>query len=199
MSLEEMENAWERQKTDAPESTIINKSVGKMTADFRRNMILCAGMTLVVVLAFFLKIHKIAIDPDRTFSNSIWELTISGMGIACMLFSVTYVIRFHRELQAIGQDTRRCLRLLIRNVEEEIRSIRRDAPSMFLIYLILFALAKWESIRAGLEQSGEWAFVITIFGMFAIFGAVLYHRMKVFLIPRCTELRALLKEFDSDA
>lgn len=198
MSLEEMENAWQTQKTNATPPPEAERRISRVKNDFTKTVIICAGVTLTVIFVFGLKVHRILEDSDRTFSNSIWDLTLNSLGVVCVFFSVVYLVRFYRELRALGQDTRRCIELFIRNVEEEIRSIRRDAPVMFLIYLIIIALAKWESIRAGYETPDEWSLLIAVAAMFTIFAAVLYHRLKTFLVPRSVELKNLLRQFDQE-
>lgn len=196
MSLEEMEDTWSNQSV--PPSRNV-EPVKKAADSLNNTLLLSWGMLSVVVFAFALKVHKIWTEPAHTFANSFWDLSIAAAGVACGVFGVIWARKFVHEFRALGQDTVRCLDHLIYSVEWEIRSIRRDTPIMMLIFFVLFLLAKHQSITSGLEDAFEWNLIPFVLGIFGIAGAVLYHRVRAFLQPRLTELRAVRSQFETTA
>ena len=72
-------------------------------------------------------------------------------------------------------------------------------PIMLLIYLGLFALAKHQSISAGLEDAAEWNFIGLVGLIFAVIGAFMYHFLRAFLRPHLAELQAVRRQFDDAA
>ncbi|MBT5903510.1 MAG: hypothetical protein HOH58_15525 [Opitutaceae bacterium] len=198
MSIKELETTWNQQPNHSSPSSEALALIAKTKKSFSKTILAIASMLLLVLVVFGSKIHRIWIDPERGFGDSIWDLTLTGMGVACVLFAINCLMRFNREFRALGQNTRHCVELLIRNVDEEIRSIRRDTPIMFLIFLVLFGLAKWEAVRAGLESPSEWVLLIFVATAFSICGGILYHRMNAFLKPRSSALKQLLRELSAE-
>jgi len=193
MSLVEMQTTWSNQTpAPLPSHRPIKTAVNSLTP----TLLLCWGMLAVVVFSFALQVHAISTDPVRTFANSFWDLSISGAGIAAGVFGVVWARKFFLEFRALGQDTVRCLDLLITNVKWEIRSIRRDFPAMVVMFLILFSFARLQSVNAGLADSMEWDSFLSFLMIFGIAGAVMYVRVKNFLQPRLADLQAVRRQFD---
>ena len=196
MSLEEMEDTWHNQSPPSPRKI---EPVQKAANSLTRTLLISWGMLAFVVWAFALKAHKIWIEPEHTFANSFWDLAIAATGVACGVFGVLWARKFVHEFRILGQDTVRCLDLLIYNVKWEIRSIRRDLPIMFLVFFVMFILAKHQSISSGLETAVEWTYISFVLGVFGITGAVMHHRVKAFLRPRLAELQAVRNQFEPTA
>ncbi len=193
MSLDEMEQTWNEQQLPSDPAA---KPVQKAANSLSRTLLLAWAMLAVMVFALALKVHEVWVEPERTFANSFWNLSIAAASVACGGFGVVWARRFVSEFRTLAHDTVRCLDLLIYNVEWEIRSIRRDLPLMMLGFLILFVLAKGQSISAGFESSVEWNYIWFVLVVFGITGAVMYHRVQAFLRPRLEELRAVRRQFD---
>ncbi|MCC5024505.1 MAG: hypothetical protein J6386_17690 [Candidatus Synoicihabitans palmerolidicus] len=190
-----MESTWSAQPMQQGADSETTRRISKMGRSLRSQLLISFGSLAITLLVFASKLQKIGADPTRTFANSFWDLTLVLAGVACAGFGVSCALRFRREFRALGQDTRQCLELLISNVDEEIRSIRRDGPPMFALYLVLMIFAKWQSIDAGFESRWEWGFIVAVASMLTVVGAVLRHRLRAFLVPRRAELENVRAQF----
>ena len=174
MSIKELETTWNQQPNHSSPSSEALALIAKTKKSFSKTILAIASMLLLVLVVFGSKIHRIWIDPERGFGDSIWDLTLTGMGVACVLFAINCLMRFNREFRALGQNTRHC------------------------VFLVLFGLAKWEAVRAGLESPSEWVLLIFVATAFSICGGILYHRMNAFLKPRSSALKQLLRELNAE-
>lgn len=196
MSLEEMEQTWNQQSLSPP---LPVEPVRRAASHLTRTLLIAWGMLAVALFAFLLRVHQIWIDPAHTLANSFWNLIIAAAGVAGVGVGVFWSHHFAAKFRLLAHDTIRCVDLMIHSAEKEIKSIRRDMPIMMLVYLGLFALAKHQSISAGLEDAAEWNFIGFLMLIFGVIGAFMYHFLRAFLRPHLAELQAVRRQFDDVA
>ncbi len=194
-----MESTWSAQ----PARSLSQKKAANRIAHSQRLLAktgwLSWGALIITVGALGLKLHKVLIRPDMTVMNTSLELVIALLGVVCVGVSLVYWRRARREWEALGEDTTRCLSLMIRRLEKDIRDMRKQIPAILGLFAVLIILAKWQSIHAGFEDPSEWVFVaLVIAGMIGMI-TLMRHHMRHVLIPKLGELKRLKHELVNDS
>lgn len=198
MSLDEMEEAWRNQPPTRLSPQQVVDQVAALKSGFVPGITVCAVAMLVGLIGWGLWVQSILIDPERTLGAAIRDLGVHGVVIVGMLYMIRQNVRWQRELRTLGEDTRRCISFSISRVDEDIRSLWREGPLFSGTVIIFSSLAEWEFARANAGSSGDWSRIILIAAALSLMWVHQYYRMRVYWVPRATELKKLLNEFNAE-
>ena len=193
MSIKEIEEVWSHQHSSKQTSW---KEIRDWIARHRRSSRLAelgfAIVTALTGLNLGTKIGSLLFDAEITLSTSGFDLLIALFSAVCVSISVLHARSRLRETEALGNDVARCLEWLIRETKTEIWQFKQLLPSLFAVIIVLFMLAKLQSVSAGRENfSNAMGGLILTVTIFVVIGAALYHRYAQFLLPRLAHLNKL--------
>ncbi len=199
MSLEEMESTWGSQSAPVSDTAAAQAWIDKSRRAVRTTALFLLVTTLIAVGNLGLQLHRLAVDPDRTFANSYSEIALAALGAGFAIFGVVSFRLGQRKYRALMHDTRRCLELILQEKRTEITALTAWVPATLLGCLGLVALGKLQIIGSGLESpANAWSGVIFAAVFFLIISTVLIHRAIAFVKPEARELETTLRSLALD-
>jgi hypothetical protein len=197
MSEKELESLWSEQTNSRLQGLDPSEWVRKARKRQSRTWMTIVFVGVLTIVGFSLKIHQLLNDPNYNLGNAGFEILLAVVPCLSVAYSVRLLVRQRRELAALKSDMLSCVDHVLRATRQEISEIKKGFPLVVAIVVVLFALAKWQSIAAGREVlSRELGVILIVVGMVASAAALLYHRTTVFLRPRIDQLENLRRTFD---
>ncbi len=195
MSFEEIEHQWKTQPRREMSEREAQEWVRKVNrSEWVKWVALWAGLLTAVVHAP-LRLTLLWNSEKLHLVNWVFECLFLGVPIIACLITMIGLRRRDQSRKACHMHVIRLLELMVSTTNQEIKEIRYHSPAIMSGFLLLVGVSRWSAYVTGYESAQKSMVLFgLISGIILICGAVLYHRLSAFLLPRRDYLTRLIHE-----